>query len=159
MRWGGSWLCSLGLLGCSRPGLGLRFFRQRRLHRLTLAALLLDALIGNVIDHRCSGLNIAILFFLFRVFLPGAVGNGPDDTGNGDFHRPQQGEYHRQGQQHIGNHVAAEPAQQHGKAAAEHTAAGACQAAGIEVGDDGKALGHALGLHHQMVNAAAEKHE
>ena len=145
-------------------GLGLRLHRlvgrQRGGNLLPLAALLLDAFIGNVVHHQGSGFHIGALFLLFlRILLPGTVDNGPDNAGDGDFHGGQKGQHRGKPQYQIGNHAAAEPTHQHGKAAAEHTAGAAFQTAGIEVRDDPEALRHALTLDHQMEDAAAEEYK
>ena len=61
--------------------------------------------------------------------------------------------------EHKGQRFAAEPAQQHGRAAAEDAAGASRYAAGIQVFDQGKALRHLLLLHGKVVNAPAQKNE
>ena len=141
-------------------GRGLGFLRQGLGHRLRglFAALLLHALVGQVVHHRRRRLHIVVFLSLIPQF-SGPVGNGPDDAGNGDLHGAKEGQYGSNAQNQVGNHIAAGPAQQHGKPAAQHAAGAAIHAPCIKVGNHGKALRHALALHCQMVNAATEQHK
>ena len=151
---------------CSRLGgtlllyrLGLRLqLIDGHLHGLTLGLLLLDPLRGNMVHHGGSRLHIVCLFLL-PILFSGPLSNGLDKAGDGDLHRAQQGQQSAQAEEQIRNHIAAGPADQHGKAAAEHAAGGPGSAAGIEVRNDTDSLCHALGLHGQMVDAAAEEYK
>ena len=110
-----------------------------------------------MVHHGGSRLHIVCLF-LFPVLFSGPLSNGLDKAGDGDLHRAQQGQQSAQAEEQIRNHIAAGPADQHGKAAAEDAAGGPRSAAGIQVCNDADSLCHALGLNGQMVNAAAEEY-
>ena len=120
---------------------------------LTLAG---DLLARNIVDY--SRRRVYVVLFLHIIVL-GAVGNGSDNAGNGDIHCPQQRQNCEKHAEHKGQRFAAEPAQQHGRAAAENAAGASRYAAGTQVFDQGKALRHLLLLHGKVVNAPAQKNE
>ena len=122
---------------------------------LTLAG---DLLARNIVDYSRRRVYVVLVVFLHIIVL-GAVGNGSDNAGNGDIHCPQQRQDCEKHAEHKGQRFAAEPAQQHGRAAAEDAAGTSRYAAGIQVGDQGKALRHLLLLHGKVVNAPAQKYE
>ena len=120
---------------------------------LTLAG---DLLARNIVDY--SRRRVYVVLFL-RIIVLGAVGNGSDNAGNGDIHCPQQRQNCEKHAEHKGQRFAAEPAQQHGRTAAENAAGASRYAAGTQVFDQGKALRHLLLLHSKVVNAPAQKNE
>ena len=120
---------------------------------LTLAG---DLLVRNVVDYNRR--RVYVVLFL-RIIVLGAVGNGSDNAGNGDIHCPQKRQNRENHAENKGQRIAAEPAQQHGRAAAENAAGTSRCAAGVQVGDQGKALRHLLLLHGKVVNAPAQKNE
>ena len=122
---------------------------------LTLAG---DLLARNIVDYSRRRVYVVLVVFLHIIVL-GAVGNGSDNAGNGDIHCPQQRQDCEKHAEHKGQRFAAEPAQQHGRAAAEDAAGASCYAAGTQVFDQGKALRHLLLLHGKVVNAPAQKNE
>ena len=128
------------------------------LHRLLLPALTLtgNLLVCNIVDY--SRRRVYVVLFLHVIVL-WAVGNGSDNAGNGDIHCPQQRQNRENHAENKSQRIATEPAQQHGCTAAENTAGASRNAAGVQVGDQGKALGHLLLLHGKMVNAPAQKYE
>ena len=134
------------------------FFRGALPRPLLFPALTLagDLLARNIVDY--SRRRVYVVLFL-RIIVLGAVGNGSDNAGNGDIHCPQQRQNCEKHAEHKGQRFAAEPAQQHGRAAAENAACASRYAAGIQVGDQGKALRHLLLLHGKVVNAPAQKNE
>ena len=120
---------------------------------LTLAG---DLLARNIVDY--SRRRVYVVLFL-RIIVLGAVGNGSDNAGNGDIHCPQQRQNRENHAENEGQRIAAEPAQQHGRAAAKNAAGTSRCAAGVQVGDQGKARGQRLFLHGKVINAPAQKHE
>ena len=120
---------------------------------LTLAG---DLLVRNVVDYNRR--RVYVVLFL-RIIVLGAVGNGSDNAGNGDIHCPQQRQNCEKHAENKGQRIAAEPAQQHGRAAAKNAAGTSRCAAGVQVGDQGKARGQFLFLHGKVINAPAQKHE
>ena len=117
-----------------------------------------NLLARNIVDYSRRRVYVVLVVFLHIIVL-GAVCNGSDNAGNGDIHCPQQRQNCEKHAEHKGQRFAAEPAQQHGRAAAENAAGASRYAAGIQVGDQGKALRHLLLLHGKVVNAPAQKNE
>ena len=69
--------------------------------------------------------------------LPGPVGDGPDNAGNGDLHGAQKRKDRADDQNEVGDQVSAEPAQEHSQSAAENAAGAALQSTGVEIRDHG----------------------
>ena len=112
-----------------------------------------------MIHHQGGGLHIDAFLFLVLPILLGAVDDGPDDAGNGDVQSPQQGQHGGKTDEKIRHGAAAGPAEQNRQSAAEHSAASAVNAAEIQVREQSKAFGNALGLNRQVVDAAAQQHK
>ena len=136
------------------------FFRGVLPRPLLFPALTLtgNLLVCNIVDYSRRRVYVVLVVFLHIIVL-GAVGNGSDNAGNGDIHCPQQRQNRENHAENKSQRIAAEPAQQHGCTAAENTAGASRNAAGVQVGNQGKALGHLLLLHGKMVNAPAQKYE
>ena len=167
---GGIGLCRHGKLCCRlRPvGTGFRKYRGCRLrqhllplflHPLTALALVFQLLVGNMVHHHSSRLDVVLLFLLIVPFLSGAVGDGADNAGDGDLHGTKKEQNRSHNQKNITHHIAAGPAQQHGNSAAENTAGAAGNTGYVQVRDQRHSLGHALGLNRQVINTAAQEQE
>ena len=89
----------------------------------------------------------------------GPVADGPDDTGNRELHGPKQRENGGNAQNHIAEHFAAEPLQEHSQYTAENAAALAGNALLIQ----GKNIfeAHIPGFRRQsqVGNTPAQQHE
>ena len=119
-------------------------------------ALFFDPLVGNMIDHQ--GCRIHILLHILVLF-SGAIGNGPNQAGNGDLHCTQK-------QQNRSNHADQDgcpsskgPFHQQRQTSADNTAAESLIARLVEIRNGIKARCHSLVLNRQMVNTAAQQHE
>ena len=115
-------------------------------------------LVGNMIHHDGRRLGHLLRSFLLPLG-SGPVADGTDDAGNGELHGPQQRENSGNAQDHIAEHFAAEPLQEHGQHAAENTAALAGNALLIQGENAFEA--DLPGLRHQgqVGNAPAQQHE
>ena len=119
------------LLGAGRRRFlhGNRRLRRRSLKLCLLPPLplLLDLLVGDLIDHQGSRFNILVVAVV--PVIPGTVGNGPDQAGHGNPHSSQQRQNHGQNADQQRQGSAAAPAQQIAHAAADDAAGGSCHAA------------------------------
>ena len=153
----------LGIWGRRKlHGMGWLLLHQRPLvFQLLLAslALVLDLLVGDVIDHLGGGLHINLLLFLILPIVLGAVDDGANDAGHSDVQSTQQRQYGRNSDENIGYRGSTSPAQQNSQSAAEDTAASPFNSAEIQIREQRQPTGNPLGLHGKMVDAAAEKHK
>ena len=119
------------LLGAGRRRFlhGNRRLRRRRLKLCLLPPLplLLDLLVGDLVDHQGSRFNVLVVAVV--PVIPGTVGNGSDQAGHGDPHGSQQRQNHSQNADEQRQGSAAAPAQQIAYAAADDAAGGSCHAA------------------------------
>ena len=116
-----------------------------------------DLLVGNMVDHNGRRLNVVFLLLFLPPVIPGTVGDSPDDAGNGDPESAKQRQNRANTGDQEGQRLSAGPQQRRGKAAAEHTAGGAQNAAVVQVRQHAKAAGQRLTHNGQMIDGAAEK--
>ena len=122
---------------------------------LTLAG---DLLARNIVDYSRRRVYVVLVVFLHIIVL-GAVGNGSDNAGNCDIHCPQQRQNCEKHAEHKGQRFAAEPAQQHSRAAAEDAACASLHAAGEKLENQRKARRRLLLPHGKVVDTSAQEHE